>query len=107
MFADAKLVLSGEKLSAVGRAVLQLRRNLAWAAPDARPKAIIDCVIACWRDMARSTFAMTWMKRWSGFLGLMTGETADDLFVDAAPAFGLGMAFRGISTGARGISSEV
>jgi phage shock protein A len=95
MFSDAKLVLSSEKLSAVGRAVLQLRRNLAWAAPDARARAAVDlchCLLMRYGAVHLRDDLDEAVERLSA---LMTGVMADDLFADAARAFGLGLVFRG------------
>ena len=95
MFSDAKLVASGDKLSAVGRAVLQLRRNLVRAAPDAQPRAVIDlchCLLARYGSVHLRDDLDEALERLSA---LMTGEMVDDLFADAARAFGLGMVFRG------------
>ena len=95
MFADAKLVLGDEKLRAVGRAVLQLRGNLARAAPEARPRAIVDlcrCLLARYGAVHLRDDLDEAIERLSG---LMAGEIADDLFADAALAFGLGMVYGG------------
>ena len=95
IFAGRERAPSGQQLSAVGRAVLLARRNLARAVPEDQPRAVIDLCSSLLLRYSAVYLRDDLDEALERLSGLMGGEMADDFLADAAGTLGRGLVLRG------------